>query len=285
MNVYQLSSFEEFKCHWQRSAAVRAERRTWQETLCAPYRENRANFEVKGFSYPALQTVPFKMDWVSSSGPQPNWRERMICPLTNLNTRLRATLHLIDSHCGLYRDSSVYLTEQVTPLFPHLLSRFASLVGSEYIGPDFARGQTDARGIRHEDLTRLSFESGAFDSVMSFECFEHIPDYRTALSECFRILKPGGQILFTVPFKAGEEPHTIRARIKDNGEVEHLMEPEYHGDPMQSAGCLCFTHFGWNLLGDLREVGFSRPHALAVWSKEFGYLGEELLFFRAEKQK
>jgi hypothetical protein len=50
---------------------------------------------------------------------------------------------------------------------------------------------------------------------------------------------------------------------------------------MQSEGCLCFTHFGWQLIDDLNALGFEDAKAIALWSREFGYLGNELLFFSA----
>ena len=40
-------------------------------------------------------------------------------------------------------------------------------------------------------------------------------------------------------------------------------EPEYHGDPI-SGGVLCFHHFGWALLDDVREAGFADVAAYRV---------------------
>jgi SAM-dependent methyltransferase len=210
------------------------------------------------------------------------WREYLICPLTRLNARMRACVHLIDSHLGLYPDDPVYLTEQTTPLYQNLRGRFQKLVGTEYLDPNAPRGWVDARGVRHEDLTRTSFPAASFAGVLSFECLEHIPDYRAALAECRRLLQPGGRLFLSTPFAASQAEHVIRARLKSDGSVEHLMEPEYHGDPAHEAGCLCFAHFGWNLLADLKAAGFVDPRVLAVWSRTFGYLGDEMLFVLAQ---
>ena len=52
---------------------------------------------------------------------------------------------------------------------------------------------------------------------------------------------------------------------------------------LSAAGCLCFQHFGWDMLDDLRAAGFSRARACAYWSPRFGYLGGEQLQFVAER--
>jgi len=38
-----------------------------------------------------------------------------------------------------------------------------------------------------------------FDMVTMFQVLEHISDFRGVLSECFRVLKPGGSLIITVP--------------------------------------------------------------------------------------
>jgi SAM-dependent methyltransferase len=281
LKIHELKSLADFTHHWARMETVTTERNALADELCRPFRKDRAPFFVSAFSYPAGKVVDLATDWKYSNGANPNWRERLICPITGLNTRLRATIHLIDSHLGLYPDSSVYITEQVTPLFDQLRQRFAGLVGSEYISAKTPHGAVNARGIRHEDLTQLSFPSATFDTVLSFECLEHIPDFGAALRESRRILKPGGRLLFTVPFVPNVHEHIIRARLTPAGTVEHLLEAEYHGDPMQSEGCLCFTHFGWQLIDELNALGFEDAKAIALWSREFGYLGNEHLFFYA----
>ncbi len=49
------------------------------------------------------------------------------------------------------------------------------------------------------DVTRLPFPDGAFDVVICSEVMEHIPDNRKAVSELMRVLKPGGDLVVSVP--------------------------------------------------------------------------------------
>nr|WP_275585467.1 class I SAM-dependent methyltransferase [Blastococcus saxobsidens] len=49
------------------------------------------------------------------------------------------------------------------------------------------------------DLLHLPFPDASVDRVMASEVLEHIPDDATAMREIFRVLKPGGRAVVTVP--------------------------------------------------------------------------------------
>ena len=69
------------------------------------------------------------------------------------------------------------------------------------------------------------------------------------------MLRADGVLVATFPFT--DEPTTlVRARLQD-GAVQHLCEPEFHGDPL-GGGVLCWYHFGWDILQVAREAGFAQ---------------------------
>jgi SAM-dependent methyltransferase len=49
------------------------------------------------------------------------------------------------------------------------------------------------------DALRLPFPDDCFDAVICSEVLEHIPDYRAAVGEVYRVLKPGGRLCVSVP--------------------------------------------------------------------------------------
>ena len=49
------------------------------------------------------------------------------------------------------------------------------------------------------DAARLPFASGRFDLVTALDALEHVEDDAAALRECFRVLRPGGALLASVP--------------------------------------------------------------------------------------
>ena len=63
-----------------------------------------------------------------------------------------------------------------------------------------------------------------------------------------------------------------RARMRSDNTIEHIETPEYHGDPLDPQGCLCFYHFGWELIGDLKTAGFAKA-AGYVFCPRFVLLG------------
>lgn len=228
-----------------------------------------------GFMY-ATDTLP-------DGRPIPNWREHLDCPGCGHVNRLRASLHILFQEVRPGRDARIYVTEQVTPLYGWLRRRFASVVGSEYLGAGRAPGET-VNGVRHEDVQRLSFPDASFDLIMSFDVLEHVPDERRALAELSRCLRPGGTLLFTAPFRDDIHDHEVRAVLRADGTPDHLMEPEYHGNPVDpEGGSLCFRYFGWRLMDDLREAGLEEPEGMFYWSADFAYLGATNSIFIARK--
>ena len=55
-------------------------------------------------------------------------------------------------------------------------------------------------GVTHKvDITDTKLPDAHYDVVMANHVLEHIPDDRAAMREMFRLLKPGGLALLTVP--------------------------------------------------------------------------------------
>lgn len=240
------------------------------------------DFFVKAFSYPAGKEVGLLAS-KKHAKERVDWRESLLCPQTGLNNRLRAACQFFETEFGPDSESVIYLSEQTTRFYGLMKSRFKNLIGSEYLNPSFQGGFINNAGIRHEDLTSLSFDDESIDYCISLECFEHIPDFRKSFSSCHRVLKAGGSMMISVPFILHNEYNTIRAQVNEKKQVIHLLEPEYHLDPIDPRGCLCFTNFGWEIMRDLKNAGFKDAYAVLYWSGEFGYLGGHQVLIIATK--
>ncbi|MBT5016347.1 class I SAM-dependent methyltransferase, partial [Candidatus Peregrinibacteria bacterium] len=249
---------------------------------------NTEGFLLKGYCAVCHNESSFYTDFQHAvtdykGDKHPNWREHLVCGKCKLNNRMRASIHLFQQKCAPHKNADIYITEQTTPLYAWLKQHYTSVIGSEYLGSTCGFGENNSKNIRNESLTELSFANNSFDYILSFDVFEHIPNYQTAIQECARVLRAGGQMLFSVPFMADLEKNNVRARICQDGTIEHLMPPEYHGDPINSDGCLCFYHFGWQLLDEFRKAGFNSVKALFFWSDKLGYLGVDQKLFIATK--
>lgn len=233
----------------------------------------------RGFSIGARRPVTFSIR--SNPDGTIEWRESTVCPITQLNTRMRAAYHLLVTLLPRPEACELYLTEQQTPLFELLASQSGRVTGSDYL-PGVPLGTRDHRGVRSEDLTALTFADASFDALISLDVLEHVPDYRAALAECARVLRLGGRAIITAPF-VWQQDHIVRARVTAAGEIEHLLPPDYHGDPIKAGGILCYYHFGWEMLDDLKAAGFSDAYVALVCSREFGYLGHPHSLFVATR--
>jgi SAM-dependent methyltransferase len=107
----------------------------------------------------------------------------------------------------------------------YLRRHFSESYFSEYF-PDRPLGVLE-NGMRNEDATRLTFDSESLDLVTSNQVFEHVPEDMRAYAECFRVLKPGGALIFTVPLYDTPETQQV-ARLSASGQIEWLGTPEYH---------------------------------------------------------
>jgi SAM-dependent methyltransferase len=209
----------------------------------------------------------------------PNWREHLDCIRCGFTNRIRAAMHIFYQRLKPARDASIYITEQTTPLFKWLQQRHTRLVGSEYFGEAVPFG-TEKDGLRNEDLTALTFPDNSFDFILSFDVMEHVSDDIAALKEVYRCLKPGGIFLFTAPFLQERTEKVIRAQLHQDGSIEHILSPEYHGNPVdQEHGALCFRYFAWDLIEDMKQIGFMDSYILNYWSYDFAYLGGEQFIF------
>lgn len=283
LNLTVLSSYSQYLRHREQTQARAAERAEIERGLL----DERERFVVDAYCYPCRAPRRLLADYRYGSEVAgvrvPNWRETLICEDCGLNNRLRASVELFERRCRPRPSDRIYITEQTTPMYRWLVERYGQVTGSEYLGERIPFGAVSEQGVRNESLTRLSFADAAFDRMISFDVLEHIPDVEKALRECYRCLRPGGDLLLSVPFVVSAPETLVRARLDANGAVEHLLPPEYHGDPLSADGCLCFYHFGWDLLDRLRASGFARAQVLLYWSRELGYLGGEQLQIHAVK--
>ncbi|WP_199248590.1 bifunctional 2-polyprenyl-6-hydroxyphenol methylase/3-demethylubiquinol 3-O-methyltransferase UbiG [[Phormidium] sp. ETS-05] len=72
------------------------------------------------------------------------------------------------------------------------------LSANTYIGIDIYQGSKV--DVVVETSKDWPFETGYFDAVICTQVFEHTVDLDSVLSEIHRVLKPGGQLLVSVPF-------------------------------------------------------------------------------------
>jgi SAM-dependent methyltransferase len=119
--------------------------------------------------------------------------------------------------------------------------------------PGVALG-TAHQGYRCEDLEKQTFEGEAFDLVITQDVLEHVFDPAAVHREIWRTLKPGGCHVFTTPIYKHMVKTKQCARLRPDGSVEHLEEPEYHGNPSDPEGGSLVTYrYGYDIADLIAE--------------------------------
>ena len=149
------------------------------------------------------------------------------------------------------KDLTIYEAQASGPIHNRLKS-LPHYIASEYLD-GVPLGSQNKSGVRCEDLQQLSFSDNTLDLVITQDVLEHIREPEKAFSEIWRVLKPGGCHIFTIPYHAGKK--TIKRIEVVNGEDMRSLPPVYHGDPLRGEGALVYTDFGDDIVNMLHSVG------------------------------
>lgn len=198
-------------------------------------------------------------------------REGLACAHCRCNARQRAAATVLLDALGQPARARVYVTEHSSAFYLALRRRVGRLVGSEFGVGTRQRLRLSLWLLKHgawpwlrlQDVTALRMADASLDGIVSLDVLEHVPDTMAALREFVRVLKPDGVLVLTVPFYDRQADNVQIARPDGHGGIEHFGEPEFHGDP-RGGGVACFHHFGWELLGSMRAVGFRDAVACRV---------------------
>lgn len=222
------------------------------------------------------QGFQFDGDWIRPSaieGLGESYREGLNAH--GLNSRQRAVWHELKRELHereLSADAArIYAPEYLSTLAKKLREHYPGFRGSEYL--EDKPVQRHFSSVPHEDLGQLSFAERSFDAVLVNDIFEHVPDLPKVLGEIHRVLDTGGVLLSTFPFAFKRDEGIERARLREDGSIEHLLPPEYHGDPVKREGVLVFTIPGWNILDQCRAAGFAEPQMLFLCLPSQGIVG------------
>lgn len=79
--------------------------------------------------------------------------------------------------------------------------------------------------ITQGDAQNLDMPDSAFDTVICLEVLEHLPNYRKALDEIVRVLRPGGRFIASIPYaEVGAPSNTNPHHLYEPGEDEFIAE-------------------------------------------------------------
>lgn len=103
----------------------------------------------------------------------------------------------------------------------HLARKISEQMPAEYVKADLYPENEDTRKI---DATAIPFTDSTFDLLIANHILEHIPDYGKALSEFYRVLKPGGIAILQTPYSK-----RLNNNFEDDGIDSDELRLFFHG--------------------------------------------------------
>ena len=154
------------------------------------------------------------------------WHPHTICPNCGSQVRHRLMVAAMNSFEPLSFKHLVS-DKKVLHFAPEpLLSPMLKSASNQYLTADFARDDTD---LQLDMCDMQVLKDSSFDLIIACDVLEHVPNDSIALKELYRILKPEGCAILTVPQKDGLKEKfedssitTETGRLEAFGQEDHL---------------------------------------------------------------
>ena len=91
--------------------------------------------------------------------------------------------------------------------------------------------------FHHANALQTGLADETFDVIVSQEAFCHIPDKKTLIAECVRLLKPGGRIVYTDILARNSMTNEIRSRLENEMAFSELSTLEQYCHLLEENGC------------------------------------------------
>jgi len=164
--------------------------------------------------------------------------DRCMCNLRSM-TLASAILHILDSNdtfidCCMrnpaFRSSCLLEINEAGTL-----SRFLKQLPGYFFAP-----------YPEYDMQALELDDESFDFILHSDTLEHVPNSTCALRECYRVLRNGGHMVYTIPIT----PERItRSRVG--------LPPSYHGKEVENLqDYLVHREYGSDFWCEIFESGF-----------------------------
>lgn len=129
-----------------------------------------------------------------------------------------AHLRILDIGCG-------------TGAMSTRLSRWGDVISADFspVALSYSRKRR-LNKLCAADAMHLPFKDASFDLIVSLDILEHLPDDHAAMKELYRVLKPGGRLISTVPaytsLWSGHDEALMHQRRYVAREIKRLVEHE-----------------------------------------------------------
>lgn len=183
-------------------------------------------------------------------------------------------------HCALnefFPDWFHGRVHEGSPSNNRVIDKVNDYTASQYY-PDKPLG-TQVGQFQNENLEQLTYSDHLFDFFITLDVLEHVFDPQKAIEDMYRVVRPGGAVVFTVPVYKNLESTQQRAALKPDGAIEHLLESVFHGNPIGDGRSLVTWDYGQDFLKILKSWTDGSVIHINEVQPEYGIDGEFLDVF------
>lgn len=165
-------------------------------------------------------------------------RDQYLCRHCQSIPRFRAINLILDKYFPGWEQQRLHESSPCNDF----ISAYSADYSSSYFFGDVEPG-CEYNGARCENLEELTFATDSFDLFVTQDVLEHVFNPGRAIGEIMRVVRPGGAHVFTAP-KQRDLRSTVQRATLENGEIQHLLEPQYHGNPIGDGRALVTWDYG-----------------------------------------
>lgn len=167
--------------------------------------------------------------------------------------RHRAMIYVLDKFVSNWKNLKIHELGASGSTHLYMTQNCENYTTSGYFD-NYESGQQvsyNGKYIQCQDIENMSFENNSIDIIITQDVLEHIFNPEKAFKEIERVLANGGVHVFTVPWYKDQKSTIQRSKINDNGMIEFIYPPDYHGDPYNEKGSLVTYMYGQDLVDNI----------------------------------
>jgi SAM-dependent methyltransferase len=188
-------------------------------------------------------------------------RDTMYCTYCGSSVRERALVYVLNLFYPNIKNLKLHESSPSNGALTNYFNNNTDYSFSHYF-KDTPNGELNKDNIRCVDLNNIPFEDNEFDIFVTLDVFEHLFHPETVIKEIYRVLKPGGCYIMTVPIENFEIPTEKACDIDANGEIYHIQTTkskekniglEYHGNPIDNSGSVVTYYYGYDIIKLIKD--------------------------------
>lgn len=179
--------------------------------------------------------------WAGRALADDCWHPGTICPSCGSQVRHRMLAAILDGVPGLghLSQSNLFAGKEILHFAPErqLRDRIRG-AASRHVTADYDRGDCD---LKLDISSMREVAPASFDVLISCDVLEHVPSDARAFAEIFRVLRPGGIAILTVPQKDPPATTDEDPAVTDPAERERRFGQKDH---VRMYGCDFYARAG-----------------------------------------